>query len=303
MYWRFFVVILKSNQAFLKWSYFTQKSLAAGKGKNRDEFFLEMLKQEKNTFHILLREPMKLRKDKLESGTIKSDRLGTVYSDVLFHPETTHIRFLRSNIELLNIKVNHEVPKVKLSSKKLDPQNDQKITWTYDTNEINSVWSSVFIELDGERYPIASKIKEMAIKIPFNKLPGCKKGRIIVTSSIGFHVGEDYSEEFSLPFKSPIPVIYFPRKNYEHAFGVPLQLRGDGISLQPQYKVLDKEIYWLVDDKNIGKGRSFTISILSKGHHKITLRLNGQFGISSDATVDINITRKPNISKKSPSKT
>lgn len=175
------------------------------------------------------------------------------------------------------------------ASKKVTPKGVQEISWSAQVEKKYPLWFSVFIELDGARYPLEAKIRESKAKISFNELPGCKRGRIIVQASTGFHMGDAATDYFSLPLKPPRAVITYPSDGDELQFGQLLQLRGQGFDIQNQKHLRGEALEWSIDGVAVGKGRIPVVPSLELGKHSITLRVTDESGLTTEMKIELRL--------------
>lgn len=143
------------------------------------------------------------------------------------------------------------------------------------------------------KYPLASKIRESKVKIRFDELPGCKRGRIVVRASAGFYTAEDATQYFPLPFKPPQTLITYPREGDELRFGQPLQLRGQGFDVQTRKHLTANALEWSIDGVPVGKGRLCVVPRLELGKHVVTLRATDKSGRIGESKVNFTASRKP----------
>jgi hypothetical protein len=283
----------------LKWSYLSADRRAETSKPEDGEFSVEMLREEDERIKVLLRQNVELSIDDeirppstSDRPPSPSDRLGSINGEVPFPPETTQVRILRGDVELISIRVSDEAPTIDLTSTKITPKREQLISWKAEGEGPIPLWYVVFIELDnGVRYPLTPAFRESELKVDFERLPGCKQGRIAVRASAGFRTAEAATETFSLPVKPPRPRIGYPKEGGELPLNQPLQLRGQGIDYQTLEPVPPNNLEWFIDDSFVGKGRLCVVPPLSRGKHAITLRVTDESGEVGERKIEVTAVR------------
>ncbi|MFZ4438977.1 MAG: PKD domain-containing protein [Syntrophales bacterium] len=163
-----------------------------------------------------------------------------------------------------------------------DPDGEN-LTYTVEYNPDVTNTSSAWMVL-------ADELEALSWTEDFSLLPGGNHAKIRVTVNDGVLSASAESAEFIVPLRKPeIFLDELPWGNV-YSFGSDLLLVGDAFDPQDEW-LPDEKLKWTSSiSGDLGSGAELIVSNLAIGTHTITLTATNSAGLSSSATVSVQVT-------------
>jgi hypothetical protein len=203
-----------------------------------------------------------------------------------------------TNSELVSKTINPDPPTVSSvsasSGTTLPSSGPVTITWSASDPDTTSLTYQVLYSADGgsDWFPLVNNLTSGSYSVDSAQLPGTRgavSGEFEVVATDGTRTGQATTGPLAVPDKAPIVQITTPTNpaTFTQLQTVPLK----AIAVDPQAGTLSgSDLTWSSDIHGpLGTGSEIDPSQLSVGVHHITVTATGPTGLTSSATVIVNI--------------
>ena len=173
------------------------------------------------------------------------------------------------------------------------PKSVHPISWTgSDIDPDDKLIFSVFYSNDGGTSwsLLADNLTDTSYDVEVDQMAGSSDVRFRVVASDGVNIGfDETSAVITIPNHAPEPLITNPVENGIYPPGDLIVFNGSAFDMEDG-TLTDSALVWSDDVQGgLGIGPSVPINHLNPGKHTITLTATDSYGISTDATVTIDV--------------
>lgn len=198
------------------------------------------------------------------------------------------LRFLKGDTVILSVPLG-DPPQLTLkwNEKKVDRQKKYPLALQFST-PVSDAYIKIFYQWGKTRYLTAALSRPRnEFELEFGNLPGGDNCRLIVSYSSGMRTTVAVSDVFSVPLLPPTLRIVRPRERATFAPWHPITLEAEVNDRQRANDDLIN-LVWLLNGKEVAKGRLGCLQTLPEGKYKLEAKLHGkevitaqrEFGVS-----------------------
>ncbi len=248
----------------------------------RSEYFLALYDGDKR---LLLSEPVDVTRPVVCTNISAGASL--VEGRMPLHPNGRELRFLKRDT------VIHSVPlgdpptiKVEWTARSVDRRSKYRLALQYST-PARDAYIKVLYHWRENRYLTAALTRPTKeLEVEFGSLPGGDECRLIVTYTSEMRTVVAMTDVFTVPLLPPTLRIVRPRERATFAPWHPITLEAEVIDRQRTDE--DETILvWLLNGKEVGKGRLGCLQTLSEGKYELEVRLHGKEVITARRAFEV----------------
>ncbi len=179
--------------------------------------------------------------------------------------------FRTKNKIIYETKIAKEPPEIKINEVKKIDNNSVSFKWEAHHQENMSLSYSIVYIVDKKRvFLLERSFKKQSYTAKLNKYPGGNNCQLAVLVSDGVRSTFAVSKRFSRTSANPKVWIQSPSDNDILPFGQSISLIGQATDITGA-SLIDKNLIWTIDDKEVVRGIRLTAVDLKPGTHKILL--------------------------------
>lgn len=274
--------ILRDDLRFTPVGCYSTYVTGPGKIPAKGDYFLALYDAEKR---LLLREPVAVTEPVVCTNLSPGGSL--VEGRIPLQADGKELRFLKGDIVIHSFSLG-DPPRltVEWQAKKVERKNKYPLVLQF-SKPTPDAYVKILYQWGEHRYLTAALTRPTrALELEFGSLPGGDECRLIVTYTSGMRTVVATTDVFSVPLLPPTLRIVRPRERATFAPWHPITLEAEVVDRQRTDEA-ETILVWLLNGKEVGKGRLGCLQTLPAGKYELEVRLHGKEAITARRAFEV----------------